>query len=243
MTESVEGIVVSETNYSETSKIINVITKEGTIGLLSKGARTIKSPLRSVSTKFTYATWWIKKKKSGISTLISADPIFSFNHILTDITRISYATYIMELVSQVMNQTKEERVYDLLVLALKKLDSGFDSDIITNIVELQLLDFLGVKPYLNGCAVCGSPTDIVTISSYAGGYLCKNCYHDEPLVSTKTLQLIRMLSMVDLEKVTKIKVSTQVKKELNQFLEDYYDRYTGLYLQSRKLLKNLRLLG
>ncbi len=47
----------------------------------------------------------------------------------------------MELVSQVMNQTKEERVYDLLVLALKKLDSGFDPDIITNIVELQLLDF------------------------------------------------------------------------------------------------------
>ena len=97
------------------------------------------------------------------------------------------------------------------------MDSGFDSDIITNIVELQLLDFLGVKPYLNGCAVCGSPTDIVTISSYAGGYLCKNCYHDEPLVSTKTLQMIRMLSMVDLEKVTKIKVSAQVKKELNQF--------------------------
>ena len=63
MTESVEGIVVSETNYSETSKIINVITKEGTIGLLSKGARTIKSPLRSVSTKFTYASWWIKKRK------------------------------------------------------------------------------------------------------------------------------------------------------------------------------------
>ena len=61
MTESVEGIVVSETNYSETSKIINVITKEGTIGLLSKGARTIKSPLRSVSTKFTYATWWIRQ--------------------------------------------------------------------------------------------------------------------------------------------------------------------------------------
>ena len=55
--------------------------------------------------------------------------------------------------------------------------------------------------------------------------------------------MIRMLSMVDLEKVTKIKVSAQVKKELNQFLEDYYDRYTGLYLQSRKLLKNLRLLG
>lgn len=243
MTESIEGIVVSETNYSETSKIINVLTKEGIIGLLSKGCRTIKSPLRSVSTRFTYAIWWIKKKKNGISTLISADPICDFHHILTDITKISYATYIMELVSQVMKQTKEERVYDLFVLALKKLDSDFDPDIITNIIELQLLRYLGVEPSFNGCAICGSPTEIVTISSYAGGYLCKNCYQNEPLVSTKTIQMLRMLSLVDLEKITKIKVSIQVKKEINQFLEDYYDRYTGLYLQSRKLLKNLRLLG
>ena len=243
MTESVEGIVISETNYSETSKIINVLTKDGILGILSKGSRTIKSPLRSVSTRFTYATWWIRRKKSGLSTLISADLICTFSNILTDITKISYATYIMELVSQVMKQTKEERVYDLFVLSLKKIDDGFDVDIITNIVELQLLKYLGVEPSLNGCAICGSPVDIVTISSYAGGYLCKNCYQNEPIVSTKTIKMLQMLSMVDLAKITKIKVSSEVKKEINQFLEDYYDRYTGLYLQSRKLLKNLRLLG
>lgn len=34
----VEGIVLSETNYSESSKILNVLTKElGLIGIMSKG--------------------------------------------------------------------------------------------------------------------------------------------------------------------------------------------------------------
>ena len=30
------------------------------------------------------------------------------------------------------------------------------------------------------------------------------------------------------------------KNEINKFLEDYYDRYTGLYLKSKDFLKQLR---
>lgn len=38
--ECVEGIVLSETNYSESSKILNVFTREyGLIGILSSGNR------------------------------------------------------------------------------------------------------------------------------------------------------------------------------------------------------------
>ena len=42
--ESFEGIIISETNYSESSKILNVLTdKYGLIGVMSKGCRNIKS--------------------------------------------------------------------------------------------------------------------------------------------------------------------------------------------------------
>ena len=53
--EKVKGIILSETNYSESSKVLNVLTKEhGKIGVISKGCRNLKSKLRSVSMKFTY---------------------------------------------------------------------------------------------------------------------------------------------------------------------------------------------
>ena len=53
--EKVTGIVLSDTNYSESSKILNVLTKEhGKIGIISKGCRNLKSSLRSVSSKLTY---------------------------------------------------------------------------------------------------------------------------------------------------------------------------------------------
>ena len=53
--ESFEGIIISETNYSESSKILNVLTdKYGLIGIMSKGCRNIKSKLRGVSRKLIH---------------------------------------------------------------------------------------------------------------------------------------------------------------------------------------------
>ena len=66
----VEGIIASETNYGETSKIINVITKDrGLIGIMAKGCKSIKSPLRSVTSKLTYGTFIIYYKEGKLSTL------------------------------------------------------------------------------------------------------------------------------------------------------------------------------
>ena len=44
MIEKVEGIVLNVRSYGETSKILNVLTKEhGIIGLMAKGAKGMKS--------------------------------------------------------------------------------------------------------------------------------------------------------------------------------------------------------
>ena len=80
--EEVEGIVVSETNYGETSKIINVITKDrGLIGIMAKGCKSIKSPLRSVTSKLTYGNFIIYYKEGKLSTLKEVSMINSFKNL------------------------------------------------------------------------------------------------------------------------------------------------------------------
>ena len=62
--ESFEGIILSETNYSESSKILNVLTdKHGLIGVISKGCRNMKSKLRGVSRKLIYGTMHVYYKE------------------------------------------------------------------------------------------------------------------------------------------------------------------------------------
>lgn len=238
--ESFEGIVLSETNYSESSKILNVLTeKYGLIGIISKGCRNIKSKLRGVSRKLVYGTFNVYYKEKGLSTLISVDVINSFSKIIMDLEKISYASLIIDLTNQVAKQNDSNEIFYLLKNTLIKIEDGLDPLVLTNILELKLLDYLGISPNVDSCSICGSTKQIVTLSSEQGGYICKNCYQNEPLVSEKTIKMIRMYYYVDISSITKLDVSHEVTKEINRFLDDYYDRFTGLYIKSKDFIKKV----
>ena len=228
--EKVTGIVLSDTNYSESSKILNVLTKEhGKIGIISKGCRNLKSSLRSVSSKLTYGYFNIYYKKEGLSVLISVDIINDFSNIKQDLFKIGYATFLSDLTNQVLKETSSNEIFDLFINGLIKINDDFDPMIITNIIELKYLNYLGVMPILDCCSVCGSNKKIVTISSFAGGYLCVNCYKNEYIVDEKTVKLLRMFSYVDISKIKELNILPKNKNEINRFLENYYDRYTKNY--------------
>ena len=239
MKEKIEGIVISETPYSETSKIINILTKDGIVGCMAKGAKNIKSNLRIGTNKITKAEFIILNKKDKLSTLTSVDVLSDYRNIKKDITKISYATYIIELTTQVMKHNQSEEIYNLLISALDKINDDFDALTITNILELKYLEYLGVMPIIDSCSSCGSKTNIVTLSSSRGGYVCKNCHKNERIVSEKTIKLIRMFYYVDINKISKLDISSKSKMEISDFLDEYYDRYTGLFLKSKILLKNI----
>lgn len=235
----VEGIIIDEKPYGETSKILNIITKEkGLIGVLSKGSKRLKSPLRSISERFCYANFNISYKEDKLSILLSADVINPLRNIKKDIKKVSYLNFLSELTSGIIKQSDDSRIYQMYLSAILKVEEGFDPMVITNILELKYLSFLGVSPKLNGCVVCGNEK-VVTISAYKGGFLCKDHSQNEYIVSEKTIKLIRLLEYVDVSKISKLDVSDAVKKEINDFLDDYYDRYTGLYLKSKNFLKSL----
>jgi DNA repair protein RecO (recombination protein O) len=239
MLKKVEGIIVSERDYSETSKIVNLLTKDGVIGLMAKGAKSLKSELRTVTMKLSYGEFSCFYKEDKLSILTSGDIINPFKNIKKDITKISYASFLLELTEQVMKQNVNEEIYKLLIDGLLKIEEGYDPVVITNIIELKYLDYLGVMPIINGCAVCGSTDNIRTLSSDIGGYICDKCHKGEPLVDEKTIKLLRLFYYVDISKITKLDISNIAKKEINDFLDKYYDKYTGLYLKSKTFLKNL----
>ena len=236
----VKGLVLNETNYSDSSKILNVLTSEyGLIGIISKGCRNLKSKLRGSSRKLVYGTFHFYYKENGLSTLISIDVINDYPKTIMNLERVVYASYLLDLTRQVVKQSKDSNILPLVVSSLDKIENGLNPAVVTNILELKYLDFLGVSPVVTGCAVCGKTTNIVSLSPTAGGFICKDCYQDEGYYSDKAIKLLQMYYYVDLEKITKIDVNPKVNMEINKFLEDYYDRYTGIYLNSKKMLKNV----
>jgi len=243
--EEFNGIVLSTTNFKESSKILNVLTdKYGLIGIMAKGARNIKSKLRSAANPLAYGTINAYYKEDKLSTLISLDVINSFSNIQKDLEKISYANYLLDLFLQVSRQANDSDLFDLLINALIKIEDGLNPRIITQIVELKLLDYLGVSPKLDSCAICGSQNNIVNLSSFHGGYLCSNCIEDNMnFVDSKTIRVIRQYYYVDISKITKLDIKDITIKQIDEFLDDYYDRYTGLYLKSKSFLKQIQKLN
>ena len=238
--EKVKGIIIKDINYKESSKILHILTREyGNIGVISKGCRNMKSKLRSVSSKLTYGYFYISKKDE-LSTLIEVDIIDDLKNIKKDFSKIGYLSYLVDLTNQVIKETNNFSLFDIMSSAIEKINSGFDPMIITNIVELKFLEDLGVKPILDCCSICGSKEEIVTISSDTGGYICRNCYTNQYVVDLKTIKLLRMFYYVDISKIKELNILDKNKYEINNFLTSYYERYTGLYLKSKDFLESIR---
>lgn len=239
--DSFEGIVLTETNYSESSKILNVLTNDrGVIGVMSKGCRNVKSKLRGVSRKLVYGKFHVYYKENGLSTLIGVDLISSFSKTMMDLEKISFASYLLDLSYQVMKQNDESDIFVLLKDTLLKIEDGFNPLVLCNILELKLLDYLGVRPSIDACSICGSDKGIVSLSADTGGYVCRNCFSSEGYVSEKTIKMIRLYYYVEIKNISKLDVSSEVSREINQFLDMYYERYTGLYLKSKDFIKKIK---
>lgn len=238
MKETIEGIILNETNYGETSKILNILTKEhGYISVIAKGSRTLKSKLRGVSMKLIYANFTITYKESGISNLIEATPINSLKNILTDLKKMNYATYLLDITKSLLKETSDKEIYEIVKNTLLKINDNFDPEILLNIVEIKYLKYLGVKPNFSKCFNCNSK-DILTYDLKLGGVVCNKCYQDGYVFSINTMKLLKLFQEIDIRKIDKLKITSQkTKEELNLFIQEYYETYTGIYLKKKEKLK------
>ena len=141
-----------------------------------------------------------------------------------------------------MKQNADPTVFSLYVSALKKIDEGINETVVMNILEIKLLDYLGVGINLNGCAKCGSTREIVTIDPDVGGYICKNCYTNEIIYDERVRKMLRMYYLVEIDSIKELKIKDYVIDSINKFLSVYYDRYTGLYIRSKEFLdRNIKI--
>ena len=178
-------------------------------------------------------------KKDKLSLLKEVSIIDNLSNVKKSIDNISFVSYLVDLACQVYKECQDKDIYNILISGILKINENYDPLVITNIIELKYLEYLGVLPVIDKCAVCSRQDNIVTLSSDYGGYLCSKCHTNEPLISDKSIKLIRMYYYVDINKIEKLEIKNQYKFEVNNFLNLYYERYTGIYLKSKSFLNSI----
>lgn len=237
MEAAVEGIILKETPYSESSKVIQVLTKEyGLIGILAKGASSAKSNLRSLSLPFLYAKLNIIYKKDKLSILKNGVPIALYGSKSKDIKFYAYISYLCELTYKVLLENNNKEIFIILKNALDKMEEGFNYNVIKNIVEFKYLEYLGITPDLNICHKCLEVRKPYAIDGKIGGFVCENCYKNERIVSPNFDKILLRFKNVDINEIKEIKLSSDNEKIINEFIREYYASFSAIYLNSEKFL-------
>lgn len=237
--DEVEGIIVNEIDYRDKSKIISALTNKGLIGMIAKGCKSPKSVLRSCTDKLTYGKFYIKYKENKLSILNNFDSYSNFKNIKSDFNKLGFTMYLLNLSYQVAKENFNENIYYNLVDALKKIEDGINPLVMTNILELKFLTFLGVEPILDRCSICMNQNNIIGLSTSKGGLVCSNCFQNDMLVDEKVIKLIRLYYYIDIKKIDSFNVDKKFVNDINRFIDDYYEKYTGLYLNGKKIVADI----
>ncbi|MDC3413357.1 DNA repair protein RecO [Aquibacillus sp. 3ASR75-11] len=246
MFEKMEAIVLRTQDYGETHKIVTLLTKErGKLGAIARGAKKPKSRMAAITQPFIHGEFLVQVG-SGLGTIQQGDLVNSFRAIREDIVKTAFASYLAEMTDKLTDQHERDPYYfQQLVYTYDWIAKGKDPEILTIIYELKMFKKAGIAPILHACASCGTTSAPFSFSISEGGFLCSRCLHVDQYAAplqNHLVKLLRIFAKVDMEQIGEITVKKENKLKLQKIMDDYYDKYGGSYLRSKKFLKQLDML-
>ena len=229
----------------ETSLILTFYTKGfGKIKGIVRGVRG-QRPICSGGSFELFAhdeVVFYERKRTEFFTISQCDLVEFFNPVRESLTRLSYATYMAELLDSVTQLSdKNEDVFALLLNSLKLLSGSASPRRVARIFEIKLLDYLGIMPTLEQCVGCASvPGADARFSLRHGGLICPKCASSDKLACRLlpgTIKFMEYVRAVPFEKAANVKVAERVGRELEGLLRRFLDYHIERRLKTLDFIK------
>ena len=221
--KDIEGIVLREFKYKESSKIIEVFTKDlGKISINCQGVLKKNSKNLALTNRFIHASFTLFRSGKdfyGLREGIVLNPYYKSNK---NFDIILYKSAIADLLLRTMDQIQIEIVFTLLKNSFDAFEEAEDNYI--NIFLgffLKYISFSGFKPNFKTCGICGKNIrgKYLYFSENESSAICDDCKdlakdkvfltYDEliyfnKLLYTKTDELYKVKKVSNYQKIGKI---------------------------------------
>jgi DNA repair protein RecO (recombination protein O) len=178
--ETALALVVRTTDWSETSRIATLFTREfGKVRVLAKGGRRLKSNFEVALDLLTVCRIVLLRKSSGgLDLLTEAQVAERFPALRTSLPALYAAYYVAELLAEgTADYDPHPALFDATLAALRDLGAAvLQIGPRVAAYELTWLRELGYSPALSACAACGGAVGgRPAFSAAAGGVVCPAC--------------------------------------------------------------------
>jgi DNA repair protein RecO (recombination protein O) len=202
------AFVLRRHDFREADRMYTVYSEEyGKIALLARGARKIKSKLAPHLESFGEVR--VNFAKGKIFTHLSGASVLRHHKaILKDASRIDLVSHCFRLLDKfVKDDEADTEIYGLLEEAMSAAneapEAGFQK--IRVYFFWRLIDFLGYRPQLDECALCGkiirqeaTENRELWLNLTENIIICKDCTGDGLLIKNETLEGLKKIFDVGL---------------------------------------------
>lgn len=240
-----EGVVLRSRAWGEADRIITLLSpKRGKFPAMAKGARRPRNRLAAGTQLFSYIEI-LAAEGASLDSINQCEIIDSFRDLRDDLERMTYGSYMAEMVDELIPEHETDEELFALVLHLFNLLRCRNPRIVVVIAALKLFSRAGYRPQVGGCVHCGRPGSAggIVFSASLGGMLCGNCRAADPAalpVSLSTLGWLEQLTEIDVSAPEEFSLSAAVLKELEVLLQQYIQHCLEKELKSGKFLESLR---
>jgi DNA repair protein RecO (recombination protein O) len=194
--------------------------------VVAKGVRRTSSRLSGHVQRFTQARLLIAKGRN-LDIITQSEPVKFFRTLTDDLTLFAHASYAAELLDRLTEDHSENfPAYQLLSETFEALNAGADPAVTIRAYELHILSYMGYRPQLQECVRCAAVLQPIVnyFSPEMGGVLCYNCGQLERRsveLSVDALKVLRYLQRTIFGTGPKLRLSDQLRRELEQVMSSY----------------------
>ena len=242
------GLILRETKYKETSKILNVLTAdEGRITVSAKGARRKGSKTAAATQLLAFSEMTLLQSR-GRWTLTEANCIELFQGLRDDIELLSLGSYFAEILESVSDEdVPSPEILSAGLNALYALSTGMKApELVKAAFEMRIMRLSGFSPLLDECSKCGR-ADIVepVLDIYGGAIFCGNCKNGDENAYAKlcdgSLDAMRYIIECDAKKMFSFSLSEDAGKRLSAASEKYLSAQLERNFHTLEYYKSIKL--
>jgi DNA repair protein RecO (recombination protein O) len=233
---SSEALLLRKIPYRDSDFILSLFTRD--LGKINGIARNAKNSVKRFGARlelFVYLRVSFKDTGRDFKLVQDTDTIEVFPGFIEDIELFSMGSLLLETTDALIpKESPNEGLFDLLVDALRKLNSKESPLPVVLQYQLQALSVSGYEPVLYSCAKCEEPIEGDSYFSInGGGAVCFKCAGDKKrgFIFNRDFIFDAALMQANLEKVLKY---------IKLFIK-FTERHTEKELKSGKFIEELKI--